>query len=277
MSYEDRIRKERSGMSRSFSKLADFLLDSYVEASFMTASELAHALNLDAATVVRFSQSLGYAGYPELQREIRSRVKGDLLIRSGSGMNRHSISGVTAHAMHAVIEELERTRISLDTGALETIVEQIGKSNRIIVLAEAPAQPAAYNLALFMEQGGFHVYTARTSTLDLARTIHITTPQDMIIAVDITGHNANITNALSVAREYHLPTAAIVAMASLPSARVVDMVLSAQSTQSVAASIVTVNALVYLVTEALRWRFADRFAGAEQTIIKLTQRIQENA
>jgi DNA-binding MurR/RpiR family transcriptional regulator len=81
MLYEDRIRRERPDMSKSFAKLADFLLNSYIEAAFMTASELAHALDLDAATVVRFSQFLGYSGFPELQREIRSRVKSDLLIR----------------------------------------------------------------------------------------------------------------------------------------------------------------------------------------------------
>jgi DNA-binding MurR/RpiR family transcriptional regulator len=55
-------------MSKSFARLADFLLDSYVEASFMTASELAQELNLDAATVVRFSQQLGYSGYPKLHK-----------------------------------------------------------------------------------------------------------------------------------------------------------------------------------------------------------------
>ena len=81
MLYEDRIRRARPDMSKSFAKLADFLLDSYVEAAFLTASELAHTLNLDAATVVRFSQFLGYSGFPELQHEIRTRVKGDLLIR----------------------------------------------------------------------------------------------------------------------------------------------------------------------------------------------------
>ena len=62
MTYEDKIRAERSNMSKSFARLADFLLDSYVEAAFMTASELAHNLDLDAATVVRFSQSLQYTG-----------------------------------------------------------------------------------------------------------------------------------------------------------------------------------------------------------------------
>ena len=78
MSYEERIRQDRSNMSKSFAKLADFLLDSYIESAFMTASELAHELDLDAATVVRFAQTLGYTGFPELQREIRQRVLRDL-------------------------------------------------------------------------------------------------------------------------------------------------------------------------------------------------------
>ena len=68
MSYEDRIRQARLGMSKSFAKLADFLLDSYIESAFMTASELAHTLDLDAATVVRFAQTLGYSGFPVMQR-----------------------------------------------------------------------------------------------------------------------------------------------------------------------------------------------------------------
>src|SRR5512142_2444911 len=99
MSYEERIRRERSNMSKSFAKLADFLLDSYVEASFMTASELAHELNLDAATVVRFSQHLGYTGYPRLQREIRQRVKHDLLIRPQQAQDPDSTPGIVANTM----------------------------------------------------------------------------------------------------------------------------------------------------------------------------------
>src|SRR5512141_2878779 len=99
LTYEDRIRQERSNMSKSFAKLADFLLDSYVEAAFMTASELAHALNLDAATVVRFSQHLGYDGFPKLQREIRQRVKQDLLIRPTQADVSRSVPGVAALAM----------------------------------------------------------------------------------------------------------------------------------------------------------------------------------
>src|SRR5512133_146291 len=117
LTYEDRIRQERSNMSKSFAKLADFLLDSYVEAAFMTASELAHALNLDAATVVRFSQHLGYDGFPKLQREIRQRVKNDLLIRPGQADVSKSIPGLATNALRDISQALERTRISLDTDA----------------------------------------------------------------------------------------------------------------------------------------------------------------
>ena len=118
MSYEERIRRERSNMSKSFAKLADFLLDSYIQSAFMTASELAHELDLDAATVVRFAQTLGYTGFPELQREIRQRVLRDLLVHPEEAKVAESVPGVVANAMGELSLALEQTRISLDTDSL---------------------------------------------------------------------------------------------------------------------------------------------------------------
>src|SRR4030065_2632181 len=99
MTYEESIGLDRPTMSKSFAKLADFLLDSYIEASFMTASELAHVLNLDAATVVRFSQHLGYKGYPELLREIRDKVRRNLLYHPHDAKEPHSLPVVVSTAM----------------------------------------------------------------------------------------------------------------------------------------------------------------------------------
>ena len=161
MQYEDRIRRARPEMSKSFAKLADFLLDSYVEAAFMTASELAHALNLDAATVVRFSQFLGYSGFPELQHEIREGRKGDLLIRPRQAEVDDSTPSLVVQAMEELSHALEQTRIILDTDSLEKLVERMGQVRRIVVIPEGPAQPSAYSLVHYLEQGGFPVYIAR--------------------------------------------------------------------------------------------------------------------
>jgi len=276
MTYEERIRRERPNMSKSFAKLADFLLDSYVEASFMTASELAHTLNLDAATVVRFSQHLGYKGFPQLQREIRQKVKGDLLIRPRQAEIVNSVPGVVAAAMRELFRDLEQTRMSLDTGAVAEMVEKIGQARRIIVLAEAPAQPAAYNLVYFLEQGGFTIYIARPGVADLARTLHTATPQDLLLAVDVVGHSPSIPSTLNEARARGIPTAAIVGSASLASARHADVVLAAQARHSLGVGTVVVGAMIYVLADVLRWRFADRFAGAEQAIVELSRRIQQS-
>ncbi len=245
MQYEDRIRRARPEMSKSFAKLADFLLDSYVEAAFMTASELAHALNLDAATVVRFSQFLGYSGFPELQHEIRERVKGDLLIRPRQAEVDDSTPSLVVQAMEELSHALDQTRIILDTDSLEKLVERMGQVRRIVVIPEGPAQPSAYSLVHYLEQGGFPVYIARAGVADLARTINTATPQDLLIAVEVVGQSPYIARAIEEAHTKGIPTAAIVGASSLASARSADVVLAAQAHPSLGVGIICIEAIVY--------------------------------
>jgi DNA-binding MurR/RpiR family transcriptional regulator len=274
MTYEERIRTARSDMSKSFAKLADFLLDSYVEAAFMTASELAQTLDLDAATVVRFSQSLNYSGYPDLQREIRARVKAELLIRPQEASDPQSVTGIAFDAMNEVSLALERTRNSLDIDALVGLVEQIGTARRIVVLAEGPTQPTAYSFVLYLEQGGFPVYIARSGIADLARTVNISTPQDLLLAMEVAGQAPYIARALKEAQLKNIPTAAIVGAASLASARFADITLSAQAHPGIGIGIVSLEAVVYALSQILRWRFADRYTGSEQAVTKYVKQIQ---
>jgi len=275
MSYEERIRHERPNMSKSFAKLGDFLLDSYVEAAFMTASELAQTLNLDAATVVRFSQHLGYSGFPKLQREIRQRVKNDLLIRPKQAAEPQSVTGIVSNAMTEVILGMDQTRISLDNEALDKLVDALGQARRIVVLAEGPAQPTAYSLVLFLEQGGFPIYIARAGIADLARTVNIAHSQDLLLALEVAGQAPYIARAMGEAQQRGIPTAAIVGSASLASARYADIVLAAQAHPSLGVQLVAIEAIVYALAQVLHWKFADRFMGTEQAIVELSEKIQQ--
>jgi DNA-binding MurR/RpiR family transcriptional regulator len=275
MQYEDRIRRARPEMSKSFAKLADFLLDSYVEAAFLTASELAHALNLDAATVVRFSQFLGYSGFPELQHEIRDRVKGDLLIRPRQAEIAESTPGIVVKAMEELALALDQTRIILDTDSLERLVHQMGQVRRIVVIPEGPAQPTAYSLVHYLEQGGFPVYIARAGVADLARTVNTATPQDLLVAMEVAGQSPYIARALEEAKAKGIPTAAIVGASALASARSADIVLAAQAHPSLGVGIICIEAIVYALAQVLRTRYGENFAGTEQSIAELSARIQQ--
>src|SRR5690242_1719672 len=68
--FREQIRKHYDHLSRSYRRVADFILSDYRTAAFMTAAALADAVDVDTTTVVRFAQRLGYPGYPELIEDI---------------------------------------------------------------------------------------------------------------------------------------------------------------------------------------------------------------
>jgi DNA-binding MurR/RpiR family transcriptional regulator len=171
--------------------------------------------------------------------------------------------------------ELDQMRLMLDVDAIEKIVDLIGKARRIILLVESPAQPAAYNLVYFLEQGGFPVFIARPGVIDFARTVHTASQQDLLIAIDVTGQSPFIARSLAEAKARNIPTAAIVGAASLPTARAANVVLTASEHPSPTSGMIVISAIIYILVEALHWSFSQRFSGTEQAIIALANRIQE--
>jgi DNA-binding MurR/RpiR family transcriptional regulator len=198
----------------------------------------------------------------------------DLLIHPKEAEISNSVAGITASAMRDVAVALEQTRLSLNTVAMDRLVEHIGRARRIVILAEGAAQPSAYSLVLFMEQGGFPVYIARSGIADLARTVNTAHPDDLLVAIEVVGQAPYIARALEESQKKGIPTAAIIGSASLACARFSDYVLAAQAHPSTGVGIVSIESIVYALSQVLRWRFSERFAGTEQAIAKLSERIQ---
>src|SRR5580692_6008914 len=76
--------------SRSQKDVAQYIIDHLDEAAFQTAEELARRANTSSSTVVRFSQALGFEGFPELQQaardEYRRRPAGGAAETIGTGV-----------------------------------------------------------------------------------------------------------------------------------------------------------------------------------------------
>ncbi len=66
----------------SFSKgqrlIAEYLLNHYDKAAFMTAAKLGSEVGVSESTVVRFATQLGFPGYPEFSKAVGEAVKGRL-------------------------------------------------------------------------------------------------------------------------------------------------------------------------------------------------------
>src|SRR5258707_8395916 len=69
------IQSRFDDFSRSQKDVAQYIVDHLDEAAFQTAEELARRANTSSSTVVRFSQALGFEGFPELQAAAREEYR----------------------------------------------------------------------------------------------------------------------------------------------------------------------------------------------------------
>jgi hypothetical protein len=51
-------------------------------------------------------------------------------------------------------------------------------------------------------------------------------------------------------------------------------VLAARATSNIGVEIVSIEAIIFALVQALRWHYADRYAGAEQAIEELSALFQ---
>ena len=125
--------------SRSQKDVAQYIVDHLDEVAFQTAEELARHANTSSSTVVRFSQALGFEGFPELQasaiEEYRRRIAaGDVGGSPGSGplfaLDQNPFETAIA-ADHLNVEETARKVSRRD---VELAIEAISGSARLLVI-----------------------------------------------------------------------------------------------------------------------------------------------
>src|SRR5919109_5123351 len=130
--------------SRSQKDVAQYIVDHLDEAAFQTAEELARRANTSSSTVVRFSQALGFEGFPELQtsarEEFRRRVAAGMKAPNGSSngaanpaplfsLDQSDFETAVA-ADHVNVEETAR-RIS--RREVEAAIDAITQAHRVLI------------------------------------------------------------------------------------------------------------------------------------------------
>lgn len=124
--------------SRSQRDVAQYIVDHLDEVAFQTAEELARRANTSSSTVVRFSQALGFEGYPELQRsardEYRRRHEPGAIEADGAaplfGLDRSPFEDALAQDH----QNLEATARRVSRKDIERTIEAIATAEKIIVV-----------------------------------------------------------------------------------------------------------------------------------------------
>ncbi|MGH2844175.1 MAG: MurR/RpiR family transcriptional regulator, partial [Solirubrobacteraceae bacterium] len=141
--------------SRSQKDVAQYIVDHLDEAAFQTAEELARRANTSSSTVVRFSQALGFEGFPELQQAARDEYRrrpatgGELLSAGGPLFSLDHTEFESALAADHV--NVEDTAHKLSRSDVEAAIDAIVASEKVLIAgADQMAFFASYLRHLLM-------------------------------------------------------------------------------------------------------------------------------
>jgi DNA-binding MurR/RpiR family transcriptional regulator len=131
------IRSRFDDFSRSQKDVAQYIVDHLDEAAFQTAEELARRASTSSSTVVRFSQALGFEGFPELQQAARDEYRrrppgaGDALTAAAPLFSLdHTEFEAALAADHVNVED---TAHKLARGDVEAAIDAIVSAEKVLI------------------------------------------------------------------------------------------------------------------------------------------------
>ena len=201
-----------TSMSKSHKKVADFIINHYDQAVFMTAAKLGAVLDISESTVVRFAMALGYSGYPEFQKDLEECVKLKLsaVQKMEAKYGRSSQSEVLVSVLESDMEKIQHTIDNLDPAAFETAMDIILNARNIYIMGLRSNEPLAGFLHFYLNM--FRGNVIRVNTTSVTETfeqmIRIS-EEDCFIGISFPRYSMRTLKAMEFANDRNAKVIAI--------------------------------------------------------------------
>lgn len=193
---DDRIASRSSALTPTERRLAATLSKDPTTWAFSTVAELADAAGTSGPTVVRFAVTLGFAGFGELQNQVRD----DLAVRLRRPIDR--MRDTATQVDHtAALDAIAATFEQLDDDRVDAVAQAlVDADDRVWIVASESSSPVAHLLATnlgLLRPGVVHVTGSSPST---GAAIVDASERDAAIAVDFARYEHSVidlANALA--------------------------------------------------------------------------------
>lgn len=196
------IRKNRDNFSKGQKKLADYILNNYEKAAFLTALQLGQAVGVSESTAVRFAYELGLSGYPEFQKKLA-----DLVQEKIHSIERIEIAGGTMpqeqvldNVMKADADKILLTLETIDRHAFNLAVEDILAAERVYVIGLRSCAPLATFLTYYLKlirQDVIQIESSNTS--ELFEQMLRVSEKDVVIGISFPRYSMRTLKAMEFA------------------------------------------------------------------------------
>lgn len=256
--HRERIEAKYEEMSPNFRRIADFILQQPLNASFMTATELAKSLGVDAATIVRFAQMLGYTGFRELIKDVQRDVKEEIATAYTSCLDTAEDKMLFCSLLENEKDDLTLTQARL-TDQANAILPILAAARYIWVLGQGRCAHLAAFCASTLRELALPAAAIAADPVEAAECLRDVSVKDAVIGFCLAGLDAGVASVIRFARQRGAKTLVFsdspVAAAAL-AAEITTVCPS--STNSPIPSLIGLAAMIAALASALAIRYPEK-------------------
>lgn len=198
----NQIRERYAKLSKGQKLLADYIMENYDKAVFLTASRLGKTVGVSESTVVRFATQLGYEGYPEFQRALEELVRNKLnsIQRMEVAYGRISQSEILETVLQSDAEKIKMTVANIDKDHFKKAVDMMLHAKRIYIVGIRSCAPLASFLGFYLNLIFENVTLVNTnSSSEIFEQLIRIGEEDVIIGISFPRYSVRTLKALEFA------------------------------------------------------------------------------
>lgn len=222
---ETRFARAEPSLHASRQKLVRAILENPDDTFFLSSRELAKRYDVDAATIVRTIQALGYKKYAEFAAELRAhfvtRITPYTILKAAS-QEKRTLAHRLRHSMEMDSRNLQYLQSDFDTKKIISLGRQINRARRIVVIGIDLAAALSWHLAYGLMSLGFAAEAPVGSSGNVQKRVRTLTEKDLLIAISFGQCLRETVEAAKHAKEQAVPTFGITDSERTPIAHICD-------------------------------------------------------
>lgn len=199
-----KINKNFQQFSKGQKLLAQYILDNYDKAVFLSAAKLGETVGVSESTVFRFAVTLGYEGYPQFNKALEEVVKNKLNTVQKLELTNDRIpqKDVLKTVLQSDAEKIRSTLDQIDPNAFEKAVDTILNAQTIYIIGVRSSAPLASMLAFHLNVVFSRVKLIETNSMGemFEKLIHMD-EKDVIIGISFPRYSLSTLRALEYAKK----------------------------------------------------------------------------
>ena len=264
-----RINQTGRRLSKGQKRIAEYIVNHYDKAAFMTASKLGDKVQVSESTVVRFAIALGYDGYPALQKALQEMIRNRLTAVQRVEMTGDmSESAVLGTVFKADMQNIRQTIEDLDEANFSRTVDALCEAERVYVVGVRSSAPLAQFLGYYMNFIRDNVMVITSGISDVLEQVARVGEKDVVLGISFPQYSRRTIEAMNFAKGKGATVVSLTDSPLSPLGEASDFCLTARSdmasfVDSLVAPLSMINALIVAMSLRHREEVSEHFAQLE--------------